>query len=266
MPKLVVLTLALASFSVIFACSRDEPVPATQPAKEARATVAPGASAESTLIPREDKPEPARDQQPSEKGMGLPPDTLRPAAVDDPQAFLSTLSPGERSCLGDKDIGPQELLQMAGRSSGGSPETTATIIDCLGDDTVLRLFLATLIGQVEPFSQETSMCIREGLVPLDLRGALAPAVAGFAPANSLALGMAALNVSVVCMNEEEWAIYAPKLGMPSDFREGAACLFEEVGGSAKLAEAMQPASLGETPEELTMAFETCELEDASPLR
>ncbi|MDE2883570.1 MAG: hypothetical protein OXO53_00530, partial [Chloroflexota bacterium] len=133
-------------------------------------------------------------------------------------------------CLGDKDIGPQELLQMTGRSPGGSQETAADIVNCLRDDTVLRLFLTTLVGQVDPFSEETSSCIREGFVPIDLRGLLAPAVAGFALENSLALGMTALNVSVVCMNNDEWDTYAPRLGLPPDFREGAACLFEEMGG------------------------------------
>ena len=166
----------------------------------------------------------------STEGMGLPPDTLHPVAVDDPEAFLSGLSPREQSCLGDKDIGPQELLQMTGRSPGGSQETAADIVNCLRDDTVLRLFLTTLVGQVDPFSEETSSCIREGFVPIDLRGLLAPAVAGFALENSLALGMTALNVSVVCMNNDEWDTYAPRLGLPPDFREGAACLFEEMGG------------------------------------
>lgn len=104
MSKLFLLTLALASFSVILSCSRDEPAPATQPEKVATATVAPEAKAESTLIPQEDRPEHARDHQTSERGMGLPPGTLRPAAVDDPQAFLSALSPGERSCLFRKSV------------------------------------------------------------------------------------------------------------------------------------------------------------------
>ena len=192
----------------------------------------------------------------------LPPDTLHPVAVDDPQAFFSGLSPGEQSCLGDKSIGPQELSQMTGHSPGGSPETAVDIVNCLQDDTVLRLFLTTLVGQVEPFSQETSSCIREGFVPIDLRGLLAPAVAGFTPANSLALSMAALNVSVVCMNEEEWATYAPRLGIQPEDKEVGACLFEELGGPAKLVEAMQSASLGEAPEELTKAFEACGLEGA----
>jgi len=197
----------------------------------------------------------------STEGMGMPPDTLHPVAVDDPRAFLSGLSPREQSCLGDKGIGPQELSQMTGRSPGGSPETATDIVNCLQDDTVLRLFLTTLVGQVEPFSQGTSSCIREGFVPIDLRGLLAPAVAGFTPENSLAMWLVALNVSVVCMNDDEWAIYAPRLGMKHQDRERAACLFEELGGPAKLAEAMRDASFGEPPEAFLRAADTCGLED-----
>ena len=196
------------------------------------------------------------------EGMGLSPPTLRPVAVDDPEGFIAGLSPTEQSCLGDKGIGPRELLQMTGRSPGGSPETASDIVNCLRDDTVLRLFLATLVGQVEPFSEETSSCIREGFVPIDLRGLLAPAVAGFTPENSLALGMAALNVSVVCMNEEEWETYAPRLGMQPEYREVGACLFEELGGPAKLVEAMRDASFGDPPEAFLRAAETCGLEGA----
>ena len=200
----------------------------------------------------------------STEGMGLPPDTLHPVAVDDPQAFLSGLSPGERSCLDDKRIGPRDLSQMTGRSPGGSPESSADIVNCLRDDTVLRLFLTTLVGQVEPFSEETSACIREGFVPIDMRGLLAPAVAGFTPGNSLALSMVALNVSVACMNDDEWATYAPRLGMGPGDRDAAACLFKELGGHAKLVEAMQEASLGEAPEGLMRAWEACGLEDSAP--
>ncbi len=198
------------------------------------------------------------------ESQGLPPEDLRPVDVGNPLAFLSGLSDGEQSCLSDKDIGPQGLLQMTRRAPGSSPETTAAIINCLQDETVLRLFLTTLVGQVEPFSQVTSGCIREGFIPLDLRGLLAPALAGDTPANSLALGMAALNVSVACMNDEEWETYAPRLGMQPRDRVGAACLFEEMGGPAQLVEAMQAASLGKTSEEFIRASEICGLESFPP--
>ena len=74
----------------------------------------------------------------------------------------------------------------------------------------------------------------------------------------MALSMAALNISVVCMNDDEWETYAPRLGMQPGDRDGAACLFEELGGPAKLVEAMRHASSGELPAELTRAFEMCE--------
>ncbi len=194
------------------------------------------------------------------ESQGLPPEDLRPVDLGNPQVFLSGLSDEEQSCLSDKDIGPQELLQMTGRAPGGSRETTADIVNCLQDDTVLRLFLTSLVGQVEPFSEETSSCIREGFVPIDLRGLLAPAVAGDTTVNSLALGMATLNVTVVCMNDDEWETYAPRLGMQLEDRESAACLFEELGGPAQLVEAMQAASLGDTPDEFIRASQICGLD------
>ena len=269
MPKLILLALALASLSAVLACSDNETAPAAQPTTEAvptaapEATVPPTATAQPTATPQKDGSGDVGGDG-STEGMGLPPDILHPVAFDEPQAFLSKLSPGERSCLEDKGIDSEELSQMTGRSPGGSPESTVDIVNCLQDDTVLRVFLTSLVGQVEPFSRETSACIREGFVPIDMRRLLAPAVAGGAPANSLALSMVALNVSVVCMNDDEWAIYAPRLGMEPGDRDAAACLFEELGGPANLAEAMQEASLGEMPEELTRAWKACGLEDSGP--
>ena len=251
------LVLVPASLFAVLACSGDDPTPVSQPT----ATRAPDATARPTATPQPtatpttqvDRSESAQDEQPSNT------QGLAPVNMDDPEAFLSALSPQEQSCLGDRDIGARELLQMTGRSPGGSPETVAAIINCLQDDTVLRLFLTTLVGQVAPFSQETSTCIREGFAPMDLRGIMAPADTGFTPADSMAMSMAALNISVVCMNDDEWETYAPRLGMRPDDRDDAVCLFEELGGPAKLVEAMQKASSGELPVELARAFETCEL-------
>ena len=198
------------------------------------------------------------------ENQGLPPDDLSPVELDDPQQFFTELSPNERSCLSDKDIGPQELLQMAGSAPGGSPEAAAAIVNCLQDDTVLRLFLTQLVGQVEPFDPATAACIQEGFVSLDLRALLAPAVAGQAPANSLALSMAALSVSVACFSDAEWETYAPRLGMAPGDRAGFVCLLEELGGPAELVAAMQDASLGETPTEFVRASQIYGLEDPGP--
>ena len=198
------------------------------------------------------------------ENQGLPPDDLSPVELDDPQQFFAELSAGEHSCLGDNGIGPRELGMLSDPPPGGSPETTAAIVNCLQDDTVLRLFLTQLVGQVEPFDAVTAACIQEGFVSLDLRALLAPAVAGQAPANSLALSMAALSVSVACLSDAEWETYAPRLGMAPGDRAGFVCLLEELGGPAELVAAMQDASLGETPTEFVRASQICGLEDPGP--
>ena len=173
----------------------------------------------------------------------LPPEYLRTVELDDPQQFFAELSPRERSCLEDKGMGPRELEMLSDPPPGGYPQVAAAIVNCLRDDTVLRMFLTQLVGQVEPFGLETAACIREGFVPLDLRTLLAPSVVGQAPANSLALSMAALAVSVACFSDAEWETYAPRLGMASGDRAGFACLLEALGGPAELVAAMQSAIL-----------------------
>ena len=268
MSKLIVLAVLMLSLSGTLACSDDDPPTALPPTAtssptstlpatpQATSTPLPSAipTATATIVPTATAIPEGNDSSPAQ--------AIVPLRADDPEKFLSELSGSERSCLSDNDIGQQELSQFAGSGPGGSPETSAAIIDCLQDETVLRLFLTSLVGLTEPFSPETSMCIEDGLASLDLRGLLAPADARDAPVNSLALGMTALNFSVVCMNDDEWDVYAPRLGLPPDFREGAACLFEELGGPAELAEAMRASSLGE-PEDLVRALAACGVE-ASP--
>ena len=198
------------------------------------------------------------------ESQGLPPDDLRPVELGDPQQFFADLSPRERACLGDKGMGPRELEMLSDPPPGGAPEVTTAIVNCLQGDTVLRLFLTQWVGQVEPFEPETAACIREGVLPLDLRALLAPYVAGEAPANSLALGLAAFAVSVACLSDAEWETYAPRLGMVPGDRAGFVCLLEALGGPAELAAAMQSASLGEDSVEFIRASQVCGLEDSGP--
>ena len=227
------------------------PPPTAPPTIEATATIA------AVIAPIQPTPE-------GVESRGLPPDELRPVELDDPQQFFGELSPEERSCMSDKGMGPRQLEMMSDPPPGGSPEVTVAVVNCLEDDTVLRLSLTQLVGQVEPFEVETAACIREGFVPLDLRALLAPSVAGQAPANSLALSMAALAVSVACLSDAEWEAYTPRFGMASGDRTGFVCLLGELGGPAELVAAMQSASLGETPAEFIRASQVCGLEDSGP--
>ena len=198
----------------------------------------------------------------STEGSGPQTDTLHPVPVDDPEAFLAGLSPREQSCLSDRAITRQDLLQMISPSS--SPETNEVIINCLRDDTVLRVILTPLVGQSKPFSPATSACIREGFVPIDLRSLLSSPADTASRANALAISMAALNVAVACMNDNEWTLYAPRLGMDSSDRGQAVCLLKEMGGAEGLVGAVRDAELGNASDTLTGALHACDTESNRP--
>ena len=228
--ELIVLAVLMLSLSGTLACSDDDPPTALPPTAtssptgtlpatpQATSTPSPSAipTATATIVPTATAIPEGNDSRPAQ--------AIAPLRIDDPSALLSELSGSERSCLSDNDIGQQELAQFAGSGPGDSPETSTAIIDCLQDETVLRLFLTSLVGLTEPFSPETSICIEEGLAFLDLRELFAPTDARDAPVNALALGMTALNFSVVCMNDNEWDVYAPRLGCrPTSGRAQPAC-------------------------------------------
>ncbi|MYC84101.1 MAG: PQQ-binding-like beta-propeller repeat protein [Acidimicrobiia bacterium] len=191
---------------------------------------------------------------------------LRLDGPDDVSGFLSEMSDDERSCLEENGIGPGELSLVSGDAPGAeASERTALVIGCLQEETLLRLFLTSLVGLTDPLTPETSACVREALVSIDLHRLLSPPAAQSAdPVNSLGLGMAALNVSVVCMNDEEWGVYAPRLGMRAEDRESLVCLLERLGGPEALVEAMLQASRGEPPEALGEWLEACAPETSPP--
>ena len=196
----------------------------------------------------------------------LPSYDLRPVALGVPQEFFSQLSSAEQSCLSESGISPEDLLILTEPPPGGPLEITTGIVDCLHTDTVLRLFLTQIMGlrPAEPYSPNTSSCIREGFAPMDLRALLTPAVIGQGPYNSLELSMAALSVSVECMDNAEWQIMAPMLAMQVQDREKFGCMVDQLGGPAQLAAEMRDASFGAPPPAFIKAGEVCGLEVAGP--
>ena len=61
----------------------------------------------------------------------------------------------------------------------------------------------------------------------------------------MAGSMAALFVTVACLNDPEWEATAPVLGMSSDEREGMQCLMGALGGPGEMAAAMRAAQEGD---------------------
>ena len=164
----------------------------------------------------------------------------RPSNLVDPATLLAQLSAGELSCLTDNSIGEEEIAEALGGSapfdSPSSVDSRSAVLDCLFDDSVLQIFLTTLIGLQEPLSTDTFSCIGNGFASLDIRGLLNPTFED--PFAALQTGMVALNVAVACMNDDEWGTYADSLDMIDADRANGVCLMTELGGPAAMTEAL----------------------------
>ena len=214
----------LLAIAVLLACSSPTPTPAPTDRSVPPPTLAPTPAPAATPAPTEEAPKSA-----SVSG------TLAPLNMEDPDAFMSELSGAERACL-PENSGPQQLMAMLSTPEFAPSEETAELIQCLGDETLLRLFLTGLIGQTGPLTEETSKCVRSGFADFDVR-AVRPA----GVVESAAVGnMAPLLLTLSCLNEEEWQAVGPSLEMGPDERESLQCLINELGGSEGIAAALQP--------------------------
>ena len=153
---------------------------------------------------------------------------------------MSELSDAEQSCLAG-NVDPQQVMALLG---GGpdlvSPEETTALIQCLEDETLLRLFLTGLIGQTGPLSAESSACVRSGFTSFDLRSVMLATPAEPDEAAAMAGSMAGFLLTLSCLNDEEWQAVGPSLGMGADDRDGLQCVLTELGGPEGLAAALQP--------------------------
>ena len=95
------------------------------------------------------------------------------------------------------------------RKNGYPPEETAALIQCLEDETLLRLFLTGLIGQTGPLSAETSTCVRSGFANFDLRSVMLATPAESNEAAAMAVSMAGFLLTLSCLSEEEWQAVGP---------------------------------------------------------
>ena len=153
---------------------------------------------------------------------------------------MSELSDAEQSCLAGK-VDPQQVMALLGGTPDlVPPEETAALIQCLEDETLLRLFLTGLIGQTGPLSAETSTCVRSGFANFDLRSVMLATPAESDEEAAMAGSMAGFLLTLSCLTEEEWQAVGPSLGMGPDDRDGLQCVLTELGGPEGLAAALQP--------------------------
>ena len=148
--------------------------------------------------------------------------------LDDPLKLAGELSGAELACASTV-ADPGRLMQIFSAPEMASRDEMSQLINCLEDETVLRMFITDLVGLEEPLSEEASVCIRGGLDGVDARTVMLSGMAGDAQA-AMAGSMSSFLLVLTCLNDEEFAAAAPALGVPVDEREGMLCLLGELGG------------------------------------
>jgi len=157
--------------------------------------------------------------------------------MEDPVAIASELSESELACLaGSADT--DRLLQLFVSPELASPEEQIQLIECLEDETLLRIFLTGIIGETGTLSEETSACIRAGTEGIDLRSVMLAGIGGDEQ-TAMVGSMSAFFVSLACLNEEEWETAGPALDMDASDQESMQCVLEELGGPEGLAATLE---------------------------
>ena len=233
---------------VLLACSSPESTPA--PTAESVPAPTPAATAESVPAPAT-TPAPAATPMPTDTPMPTeePPKpasgsgTIAPLNMEDPEGFMSELSAAEQSCI-SANFDPQQLVMLLSGPELTAPEETSELIQCLEHETLLRLFLTGFIGQTGPLSEETSTCVRSGFVGFDIRAVMLATFVDSDEEAAMIGSMASFFLTLSCLNEEEWQIASPSLGLGPDDRESLRCVTEELGGPQGVAAALQTGDAG----------------------
>ena len=207
---------------------------------------------------------PAPDPTPTEAApaateppAAVAPGQIRPLQLDDPLNVAGELSESELACAsGVADLG--RLLQIFSAPEQADPNELSQLINCMEDETVLRMFITDLVGLEEPLSEEASACVRSGMEGVDARSVILSGMAGDAAA-AMTGSMTSFLLVLTCLDDDEFAAAAPALGVPVDEREGMLCLLGEIGGPEKFAAAFSGQD-GEAMLALLGAAITCGVE------
>ena len=206
-----------------------DPIATSTPTATANPTAAPTETPTTSPVPEEPTPTQTPDGR------------LAPVRLRDSESLQSALSNAELACIGDD---PETLNRSLTGQGPASREEQARLIGCLNDETLARLFLVGFVPGPGPLSTESSECVRAAFDVINPREVMTAGLEGN-PGMAMASSMAALSVTMACLNDEEWDQAAPAVGISEEERAGAQCLMAGLGGPRQMAEAMQAAGEGD---------------------
>ena len=205
-------------------------------------TETPGPGAATTPLPANTQAPEGTEAplRPTSEPETLPPgDAITPLNLNDSEAALSRLSKPEISCL-KQAASPGRLHEILRGVRVPVPDEEAWIVACLGDETLFGVFVAMLIGDPGPLSQDTSTCLRTGLEWVDLRELMTEDTRERGQDDRAgAVFLSGYFTAAACLNQEEWDATAAGLGLNPGDQETFRCFIEAVGGPETLATALE---------------------------
>ena len=260
-PFLQATFIILVFLATLAGCS--DPTPAQAPTTAAAPVVAPSLTPAAPEASETPLPVPTETPGPGASTTPLPANTLEPEGTEEPlratsepetlppggvitpldlsdsEAALSRLSKPEISCL-KQAASPGRLHEILRGVRVPVPDEEAWIVACLGDETLFGVFVAMLIGDPGPLSQDTSTCLRTGLEWVDLRELMTEDTRERGQDDRAgAVFLSGYFTAAACLNQEEWDAAATDLGLNPGDQETFRCFIEAVGGPETLATALE---------------------------
>ena len=155
----------------------------------------------------------------------------------DAEGFLAGISDNDRQCLLSRfDL--WRFIVMTSEDEYGSAEETADFVQCLGDESVLSLYVAELVGHIGQLSEQTSSCIFAGLAGTEIRRSLPGILVSpqeWRNHEAVLASVGAYYLSNSCLNDEEFKKAELVYGMMPEDRAAMQCVVDKVGGPEGMA-------------------------------
>ena len=164
------------------------------------------------------------------------PEAITPILVEFPKSVENEVPDSELACMaGTTDA--ERLSGILTAAEEPAPEEMTQIMDCLQDETLLRMFLGSFAQYADPgpLSPKTSGCIRTSFAGIDPRRVLLAMLEGNRQDGMVT---SAIILTITCLNEQEWDAATRALELHTEVRETMLCILREMGGPEEMVAAL----------------------------
>ena len=163
------------------------------------------------------------------------PGVITPLLTDDPENVVPELSDSELTCLaGTADT--ERLSRIFAGQDEPAPEEWNMILDCLHDETQLRMLAGAFAENAGLLSAEASECMRTAFQGVNLRLVMLAATQDDELDYTLLSGIFA---TVACLIYEDWDVASKVFDLDPSERQTTVCLMGAMGRTRGLTAALE---------------------------